>query len=196
VAMIQEAQVGVGISGREGRQAVNNSDFALPQFRFLKRLLLVHGRTDYRRVSKVVLYSFYKNIVLTITIFLFTFHSGLSGQSLYDGYLYSSYNFILALPVVGFGIFDQDLSPRMLEKYPLLYVTSREKRDMNVPIVIRMTLQAVLEGSMIFYTAYGAFTANNGSGDDGLGGDIWVFGTSVYTALIITQVRRIIVSAN
>lgn len=138
VAMIQEAQVGVGISGREGRQAVNNADFALPQFQFLKRLLLVHGRTDYRRVSKVVLFSFYKNIVLTITMFLFTFHSAVSGQSLYDGYLYSSYNFILALPVVAFGIFDQDLSPKMLEKYPLLYITSREKRDMNISILIRL----------------------------------------------------------
>lgn len=167
VAMIQEAQVGVGISGREGRQAVNNADFALPQFQYLKRLecltvgmfvcaevevklyvnvcfitrlLLVHGRTDYRRVSKVVLFSFYKNIVLTITIFLFTLHSGLSGQSLYDGYLYASYNFILALPVVGFGIFDQDLSPKMLEKFPLLYITSREKRDMNIFILIRKVI--------------------------------------------------------
>ena len=137
VAMIQEAQVGVGISGREGRQAVNNADFALPQFKFLKRLLLVHGRTDYHRSAKVILFSFYKNIALTFTIFLFTYHSGLSGQSLYDGYLYSSYNFVLALPVVGFGIFDQDLSQKMLEKYPVLYSTSREKTDMTLSILVR-----------------------------------------------------------
>jgi len=53
VPMIQEAQIGVGISGKEGRQAVNSSDFAIAQFRFLKRLLLVHGRYNYRRTSKV-----------------------------------------------------------------------------------------------------------------------------------------------
>lgn len=87
VGMLLEAHVGVGISGNEGQQAVNASDFAVAQFRFLKRLLLVHGRWDYRRISKVcmglcggteqltdlhtdtnrqtqvVLYSFYKNMV-------------------------------------------------------------------------------------------------------------------------------------
>lgn len=46
-------QIGVGISGKEGRQAVNNSDFAIAQFRFLKRLMLVHGHWDYRRICKV-----------------------------------------------------------------------------------------------------------------------------------------------
>ena len=44
---------GVGISGKEGRQAVNSSDFAIAQFRFLENLLLVHGRWNYRRISKV-----------------------------------------------------------------------------------------------------------------------------------------------
>lgn len=46
-------QIGVGISGREGRQAVNSSDFAIAQFRFLEPLLLRHGRWNYRRISKV-----------------------------------------------------------------------------------------------------------------------------------------------
>lgn len=54
VNMIQAAQVGVGISGREGQQAVNASDFAISQFRFLRRLLLVHGRWSYVRMSKVL----------------------------------------------------------------------------------------------------------------------------------------------
>mgnify|MGYP002048875542 CR=1 FL=1 len=60
--MIQEAQIGVGISGKEGRQAVNNADFASAQFRFLKPLLLHHGRRNYRRTSKVIIYFFFKNI--------------------------------------------------------------------------------------------------------------------------------------
>ena len=64
VGMIQEAQIGVGISGHEGLQAVNNSDFAIGQFRFMRRLLLVHGRWNYRRSAKVFLYSFFKNVVL------------------------------------------------------------------------------------------------------------------------------------
>jgi magnesium-transporting ATPase (P-type) len=76
VGMIQEAQVGVGISGKEGRQAVNSSDFAIAQFRFLRRLVMVHGRWNYRRLCKCILYSFYKNIVLTFMLFFYGFYSG------------------------------------------------------------------------------------------------------------------------
>ena len=107
VAMIQEADIGVGISGKEGRQAVNSSDFSIAQFRFLKRLLLVHGRLNYRRLCKVILFSFYKNIVLTLILFAFTFHSGFSGQSLFDDYVHSAYNVILAFPVISFGVYDK-----------------------------------------------------------------------------------------
>ena len=95
VAMIQEAQIGVGISGKEGRQAVNNSDFAIAQFRFLRRLLLIHGRLDYRRICKVVEYSFYKNIVSTIVVFYFTFFSAYSGQSLFEDSIHAVYNVVL-----------------------------------------------------------------------------------------------------
>ena len=107
VAMIQEADIGIGISGKEGRQAVNSSDFSIGQFRFLKRLLLVHGRLDYRRVCKVILFSFYKNIVLTLILFAFNFNTGFSGQSLFDDYIHSAYNVILAFPVIMMGIYDK-----------------------------------------------------------------------------------------
>jgi phospholipid-translocating P-type ATPase (flippase) len=100
VAMIQEAQIGVGISGKEGKQAVNSADFAIAQFRFLKRLLLIHGRYDYRRMSKVILYSFYKNIVLTFILFYYLFFSGFSGQSLFSDLVYSAFNFLCAMPII------------------------------------------------------------------------------------------------
>ena len=63
VSMIQVADIGVGISGQEGMQAVQASDFAIGRFRFLVRLLLVHGHWCYDRISKLILYFFYKNMV-------------------------------------------------------------------------------------------------------------------------------------
>ena len=60
VAMIQEADVGVGIAGEEGRQAVMSSDYAIGQFRFLQRLVLVHGRWSYRRLGETIANFFYK----------------------------------------------------------------------------------------------------------------------------------------
>ena len=69
VSMIQAAHVGVGISGVEGLQAARSADVAIAQFRFLRKLLLVHGAWSYQRISKVILYSFYKNITLYMTQF-------------------------------------------------------------------------------------------------------------------------------
>lgn len=80
VSMIQAAHVGIGISGMEGLQAARASDFAIAQFRFLRKLLLVHGQWAYSRMSKLVLYSFYKNITLYLIQLWFTMDNGYSGQ--------------------------------------------------------------------------------------------------------------------
>ena len=69
VSMIQAAHVGVGISGVEGLQAARSADVAIGQFRFLRKLLLVHGAWSYQRISRVILYSFYKNIAMFMTQF-------------------------------------------------------------------------------------------------------------------------------
>lgn len=73
VSMIQMADVGVGICGQEGRQAVMASDFAMGQFRFLKRLLLVHGHWNYQRLAYLVLYNFYRNAVFVLMLFWYDY---------------------------------------------------------------------------------------------------------------------------
>ena len=74
------AHIGVGISGQEGTQAVMASDYALAQFRFLERLLLVHGRWSYIRMCKFLKYFFYKNFAFTLCHFWFAFFCGFSAQ--------------------------------------------------------------------------------------------------------------------
>jgi phospholipid-transporting ATPase len=71
VPMIQTAHIGVGIAGQEGMQAVRASDVAIGQFRFLRRLTMVHGRANYRRAALMVCYMFYKNIVLCLAPFFY-----------------------------------------------------------------------------------------------------------------------------
>ena len=56
-------------SALQGRQAANNADFAIGQFKFLRRLLLVHGRWNYIRQSRVFLYCMHKNMVITLTLY-------------------------------------------------------------------------------------------------------------------------------
>lgn len=79
VSMITEANIGIGLAGNEGNQAVSSSDYALGQFKDLKTLLLYHGREAYRRNAYVICYIFYKNLVLNLPIALFAFFSGFSG---------------------------------------------------------------------------------------------------------------------
>ncbi|XP_048131859.1 probable phospholipid-transporting ATPase 8 [Rhodamnia argentea] len=82
--MLQEADIGVGISGVEGMQAVMASDFAIAQFRFLERLLLVHRHWGYRRIAMMICYFFYKNIAFGLTLFCFEAYASFSGQPAYN----------------------------------------------------------------------------------------------------------------
>lgn len=74
------ADIGVGISGQEGIQAVLASDYSFSQFRFLQRLLLVHGRWSYLRMCRFLCYFFYKNFAFTMVHFWFGFFCGFSAQ--------------------------------------------------------------------------------------------------------------------
>ena len=78
-------RAGVGISGQEGMQAVMSSDFAIAQFRFLEPLLLVHGRWSYLRITRMVSFFFYKNLLFGATIFAYNVLCFFSGQILYNG---------------------------------------------------------------------------------------------------------------
>ncbi|KAK1326559.1 putative phospholipid-transporting ATPase 9 [Acorus calamus] len=122
VGMLQEADIGIGISGVEGMQAVMSSDVAIAQFRFLERLLLVHGHWCYRRISSMICYFFYKNLTFGFTLFLYEAYASFSGQAAYNDWYMSLYNvFFTSLPVLALGVFDQDVSARFCLRFPLLY---------------------------------------------------------------------------
>ncbi|KAA8541660.1 hypothetical protein F0562_022812 [Nyssa sinensis] len=122
VGMIQEADIGVGISGVEGMQAVMASDFAIAQFRFLERLLVVHGHWCYKRIAQMICYFFYKNIAFGLTLFYFEAFASFSGQSIYDDWYMLLFNVILtSLPVISLGVFEQDVPSEICLQFPALY---------------------------------------------------------------------------
>lgn len=130
VAMIQEADVGVGIAGEEGRQAVMSSDYAIGQFRFLQRLLLVHGRWSYRRLGECTANFFYKNLVWTFALFWYCVFNDFDGSYLFD------YTYIIlvnlaftSLPVIFMGIFDQDVDDKVSLAVPQLYMRGIERKE-------------------------------------------------------------------
>ena len=122
VAMIQKADVGVGIAGEEGRQAVLSSDYGIGQFRFLQRLLLVHGRWSYRRVGETIANFFYKNVVWTFAIFWYQIYTNSDETYLFDYTYILLFNLAFtSVPVVLLGVLDQDVSDRVSLAVPQLY---------------------------------------------------------------------------
>lgn len=122
VSMLQAADVGVGMQGEEGMQAVMASDYAISQFRFLTRLLLVHGRWSYHRAAEVTLCSFHKNIAFVVCAFWYQWACAFTSNYLYD-YMYANlFNVLLALPpILALGCFDRDVSERAAIHIPQLY---------------------------------------------------------------------------
>ena len=179
VSMIMEADVGVGIIGKEGRQAANSADFAIGQFRFLKRLLLVHGRWNYIRQSKVFLYSMYKNMVITLILFCYTFYNAVSGQTLFESYIYTGFNFFLCAPIVAYGVMDRDVSNKYALAHPETYSTGRNNEMLSPWAIGIWTFHAVVV-SLLFCLLY--FMALAGTYNDQ---SIFEFGTAVYISLIL-----------
>lgn len=123
VPMIQSAHIGVGISGQEGMQAVNSSDYALGQFRFLSHLVLVHGRWNYDRVTALVVYTFYKNIVYNVAMYWYMlWPTAYSGTMSYTALIQQGYNLLFtSLPIIVYSAYDKDVPREVVLRFPALY---------------------------------------------------------------------------
>jgi phospholipid-translocating P-type ATPase (flippase) len=181
VSMIREGDVGVGIFGKEGRQAANNADFAIGQFKFLKRLLLVHGRWNYIRQSKVFLYSMHKNMVITLTLFYFSYMAAVSGTSMYESYIYSLYNFALGLPIVFLGIFNQDISAVFAMAYPQVYSTGLTNSQLDIKVVMKWIWNAILYGIIFSVICFAVLKKTYQSYD------LFLMGTMTYISLVLSM---------
>ncbi|XP_051896651.1 phospholipid-transporting ATPase ID isoform X2 [Pristis pectinata] len=185
VSMIKTAHIGVGISGQEGMQAVLASDYSIGQFRYLQRLLLVHGRWSYLRMCKFLYYFFYKNFAFTLVHFWFGFFCGFSAQTVYDQWFITLYNIVYtSLPVLAMGIFDQDVNEQKSLEYTRLYEPGQlnllfNKREFFICIV-----HGVYTSIVLFFVPYGAFC--DATRDDGQHfSDYQSFAVTVATSLVI-----------
>ncbi|KAK6241712.1 hypothetical protein QUC31_014627 [Theobroma cacao] len=131
VRMIQQADIGVGISGREGLQAARAADYSIGKFRFLKRLILVHGRYSYNRTAFLSQYSFYKSLVICFIQIFFSFISGVSGTSLFNSVSLMAYNvFYTSVPVL-VSVLDKDLSEGTIMQHPQILFYCQAGRLLN-----------------------------------------------------------------
>lgn len=190
VAMIQQAHVGIGIYGHEGMQAVNNSDYAFGKFRFLRVLLLKHGRYNYIRMKNLICYMFYKNIFMSLCQYWFNLFNGFSGQKLFTELAIQLFNLIFtSLPIILMSIYDRDVSYKSIRKYPWLY-------QMNIPnpkqsqsklglVLVYWIIDSILDscilGILPFYLL-NSFMLES----------FWMVGCLVYTCVIVIVSMKMI----
>jgi phospholipid-translocating ATPase len=169
IAMIQEAHVGIGISGKEGLQAARISDFSIAQFRFLQRLLFVHGRWNYVRTAKYILSTFWKELVFYLLQALYQKWTGYTGTSLFESTSLTVFNTLFtSLAVIFPGVFEQDLNASTLLAVPELYTHGQRNGSFNIKKYLGWMFLASSESIIIWFTMFGLFGESIFTSDNNL----------------------------
>eukprot|EP00347_Sterkiella_histriomuscorum_P010576 403375747 len=210
VNMITTAHVGVGIAGLEGQQAARCADFVIGQFRFLKPLLFIHGREAYRRNSFLVCYNFYKNVVFVLAIFWFGFLSGMSGQTIYDSFIYQLFNIIFtSVPIMYYSVFVfQYESKDYYLEHPETYYLGINHSCFGTKIFWQWIIYGAFQAALIMATSlFHIWLPDNEQSpsyrhensitypiDIYSDYDIWTYGTLIYGMVVIVTNLRIMYS--
>ncbi|XP_048855511.1 phospholipid-transporting ATPase VD-like [Brienomyrus brachyistius] len=188
VSMIQMADVGIGISGQEGMQAVMSSDFAISRFKHLRKLLLVHGHWCYTRLANMILYFFYKNVAYVNLLFWYQFFCGFSGSTMTNYWVLILFNLLFtSAPPLLYGILDKDVSADTLLQLPVLYQAGQDSLTYLPSTFWYTILDALYQSLACFFVPYFAYADS----------DISVFslGTPINTsALLIILLHQVIES--
>uniref|UniRef100_A0A2K5D327 Phospholipid-transporting ATPase n=1 Tax=Aotus nancymaae TaxID=37293 RepID=A0A2K5D327_AOTNA len=179
VSMIQVADVGVGISGQEGMQAVMASDFAVPRFRYLERLLIVHGHWCYSRLANMVLYFFYKNTMFVGLLFWFQFFCGFSASAMIDQWYLIFFNLLFSsLPQLVTGVLDRDVPADALLTKPQLYKSGQNMEEYRPGTFWFNMADAAFQSLVCFFIPYLAYHDSNV--------DLFTWGTPITTIALLT----------
>ncbi|MXQ89702.1 hypothetical protein E5288_WYG011579 [Bos mutus] len=191
VSMILEAHVGIGVIGKEGRQAARNSDYAIPKFKHLKKMLLVHGHFYYIRISELVQYFFYKNVCFIFPQFLYQFFCGFSQQTLYDTAYLTLYNIsFTSLPILLYSLMEQHVAMDTLKRDPALYRDIAKNALLRWRAFIYWTLLGLFNALVFFFGAYFMFENTTVTSNGQVFGN-WTFGTLVFTVMVLTVTLKL-----
>ncbi|KAM4733126.1 phospholipid-transporting ATPase IG isoform 4-T6 [Anableps anableps] len=191
VSMILEAHVGIGIKGREGRQAVKNSDYAIPKLKHLKKLLLAHGHLYYVRIAHLVQYFFYKNLCFILPQFLYQFFCGYSQQPLYDAAYLTMYNICFtSMPILAYSLLEQHICIDVLLDNSTLYREIAKNAMLRWKLFLYWTALGIFHGLVFFFGVWFLFS-NPALQDNGQVFGNWSYGTIVFTVLVFTVTLKL-----
>jgi magnesium-transporting ATPase (P-type) len=198
VSMIMEANIGIGIYGEEGMSAAQASDFSIGEFQILKRLLFIHGRINLFRISKMILYFFYKNFVFTLIQFYFAFFCLASGQTIFDDWYITCYNLVFtAFPLCVAAITDSDIDLndiKMVKKnLALLY---KENRDTHIIFSFVQFLVIIGKGIIISFSIYIHCCHHEILNTKGNYSSIWYLSLKTYICVLVIVTTNLLLKCS
>ncbi|KAI7854229.1 hypothetical protein BDC45DRAFT_463467 [Circinella umbellata] len=149
VSMIQAANVGVGIVGKEGRQASLAADFSVTQFSHLTKLMLWHGRNSYKRSAKLSQFVIHRGLIISVMQAVFSALFYFAPITLYQGMLVVGYATVYTMAPVFSLVLDQDVSEEIALLYPELYKELTKGRSLSFRTFFTWLLISVYQGGAI-----------------------------------------------
>ncbi|XP_057382437.1 probable phospholipid-transporting ATPase IIB isoform X6 [Balaenoptera acutorostrata] len=149
VSMIQAADCGIGIEGKEGRQASLAADFSVPQFKHIGRLLMVHGRSSYKRSAALSQFVMHRGLVISTMQAVFSSVFYFASVPLYQGFLMVGYATVYTMFPVFSLVLDQDVKPEMAMLYPELYKDLTKGRSLSCKTFLVWVLISIYQGGIL-----------------------------------------------
>ncbi|KAG5645131.1 hypothetical protein DXG03_006848 [Asterophora parasitica] len=149
VSMIQAADVGVGIVGKEGKQASLAADFSVTQFSFLTKLLLWHGRNSYRRSAKLAQFVIHRGLIISIMQAVFSAIFYFAPIALYQGWLMVGYATVYTMAPVFSLVLDRDVNEDLALLYPELYKELTKGRALSYKTFFQWLMISLYQGAAI-----------------------------------------------
>ncbi|MEW5317788.1 MAG: hypothetical protein WDW38_009057 [Sanguina aurantia] len=194
VGMIQKAHIGVGISGQEGMQAVMSADFAIAQFRFLVPLLLVHGRWSYKRITRMVLFFFYKNLIFGTSLFVYNGFTAFSGSTMYGDTDMLLFNVVFtSLTPLVIGILDRDVDRAVAMSNPGLYRAGQINSHFNLLAICGWLCSAAVQVAILLCIILGCSSSLQANTQHGKPFDFFQEGIMTYGCIIITVHLQVLI---
>ncbi|KAJ4327561.1 putative aminophospholipid-translocase [Fusarium piperis] len=149
VSMIQAADVGVGIVGKEGRQASLAADFSIEQFCHLVKLLVWHGRNSYKRSAKLAQFVIHRGLIIAVCQTMYSIAIKFEPEGLYKDWLLVGYATVYtAAPVLSL-VLDKDVDENLANLYPELYKELTSGRSLSYRTFFVWVLVSIYQGGMI-----------------------------------------------
>uniref|UniRef100_A0A665UT83 Phospholipid-transporting ATPase n=1 Tax=Echeneis naucrates TaxID=173247 RepID=A0A665UT83_ECHNA len=153
VSMIQAAHCGIGIEGKEGKQASLAADFSITQFKHIGRLLMVHGRNSYKRSAALGQFVMHRGMIISTMQAVFSSIFFFASVPLYQGFLMVGYATIYTMFPVFSLVLDQDVKPDMALLYPELYKDLTKGRSLSFKTFLIWVLISIYQGGILMYGA-------------------------------------------